>query len=343
MIPFTFQQPDTLTDAATAIAADDSIALAGGTTVVDLMKLNVMTASQVVSIKPILDDSVSLDGETLRIGAGCTMADAADSAELREHCPAARQSLITAASPQIRNMATLGGNLLQRTRLPYFRHTDLSVNGPDDQPPSVFGEGVDTGLAAVLGHSGQIVGTYPGDFAVSFLAFDGSVELQGPEGERTVRARDFYTLPKAGEIQYGTVLKPGELITALLLPVSDVSRNSFYFKVRERSSYAFALASAAVGLELDGRTITAAHVALGGLGAIPWHSPEAEAALVGKSATPDVFAAAADAALADAKPPAGVEFKVPLAKRTIVRALSVLAESGPIDDERLWAMQHGRG
>lgn len=346
MIPLTFESPQTLAEAQASLADADAMALAGGTTVVDLMKLNLATPSRVVSIRPRLDPSVAFDGDELRIGAGCTMSAAASSDALRENAPALRQSLITAASPQIRNMATLGGNLLQRTRFPYFRHLDMDVGGPDPKAANdalPFGSGADTGLAAVLGHGGRLVGTYPGDFAVAFVAFDGTVDLSGPDGERSVPAREFYREPAEGEIQYGTVLKPGELITALRVPASGMLRNSFYMKVRERSSYAFALASAAIGLRMDGDTIAEARVGLGGLGSIPWHSPEAEQALTGRPATDETFAAAAAAALDGAEPPAGVEFKVPLAKRTIVRALQTLRDEGVLSDRRLWAMQHGRG
>ena len=340
MIPFQFETPDNIGRASTALA-DGAVALAGGTTVVDLMKLNLLTAERVVSVKPLLEDSVSVDGDTLRVGAGCTMSDLASNAEFAKRFPAARQSLILAASPQIRNMATLGGNLLQRTRSPYFRHNDMPVEGPPNLPNS---DGQpDPSLLAVLGRQGRFVGTYPGDFAVVFVAFEGELELSGPDGERTVAARDFYVLPKEGEHQYSTRLKPGEIITALRLPLGAVTENSLYLKVRERSSYAFALSSAAVGLEMDGKTIKAAHVGLGGLGSVPWASPEAEKALVGNAASDDTFSAAAEAALKDADPPAGAEFKVPLAKRTIVRALKRLRDDGPPSDERLWAMQHGRG
>lgn len=355
MQPFQFETPATLGEAATAIADEAAVALAGGTTVVDLMKLNVMTAKRVVSVAPLLDPAVSFDDGTLRIGAGCTMADLAAAPGLAERFPAVRHSLLLAASPQIRNMATLGGNLLQRTRLPYFRHTDMAAEGPDggslhkphparsadDERP--FGEHADTGLAAVLGHGGRLVGTYPGDFAVVLLAFDGAVELSDGETTRTVAARDFYTLPAEGDVQYGTVLAANELITAITLPLGPAAAHSVYYKVRERSSYAFALASAAVGLEMDGETIRSARLALGGLGAIPWYVAEAVVALEGEPATDPVFERAADRLLAKADPPAGVEFKVPLAKRTIVRALQTLRDEGPPSDTRLWAQQHGRG
>ena len=338
MVPFTFETPTDLT-AASAALADGAVALAGGTTVVDLMKLNLMTPPRVASVRPLLDDSVEAGDGRLRIGAGCTMADLAAADGVAEAFPALRQSLILAASPQIRNMATIGGNLLQRTRSPYFRHDEMPVEGPVGNA----GEGYDASLLAVLGNGGRLVGTYPGDFAAVFVGFGGAVELTGPDGDRTVPAREFYLRPREGQHQYSTVLQPGEVITHLTLPLGGVAANSFYFKVRERSSYAFALASAAVGLELDGRSVTSARVGLGGLGSVPWHAAAAEERLVGREATDVAIAEAAELALADAEPPAGAEFKVPLAKRTIARALRVLRDEGPLDDTRLFAMQHGRG
>jgi xanthine dehydrogenase YagS FAD-binding subunit len=167
----------------------------------------------------------------------------------------------------------------------------------------------------------------------------------GSDGERRVAAREFYTLP-SNTSHYVADLKPGELITSVILPIDQVARNSFYLKIRDRSSYAFALASASVGLELEGRgnnaIIRTARVGLGGLAAVPWHSAEAVGMLEGNRASDQTFRAAAEAALADARPPEGVEYKVELAKRTLVRALRVLRDQGPLDDDALWALQHGR-
>ncbi len=347
MIPFELVPVTSLDQALSNIDHASSMALAGGTTMLDLMKLNVLTPNRLVHVTKQMDSMVRLVGDALSIGAGCTMADLADNTNVVEKLPALRQSLILAASPQIRNMATIGGNLLQRTRSTYYRHRDM----PDDavvagDGEKKFGAGVDTSCLAVLGNGGKLVGTYPGDLAVTLIAFDAQVSLQSDTGTRSVALRDFYQEPD-GQSQYTTVLQPHELITSVNLAITAALRNSLYLKIRERSSYAFALASTAIGLELSGRgssaKIVAANVGLGGLGSIPWHSVEAEQALVGQFATDATFQAAAEVALAAANPPVGLEFKVPLAKRIVVRALKTLRDQGPLTDQQLWAMQHGRG
>ncbi|QDT17433.1 FAD binding domain-containing protein [Alienimonas californiensis] len=338
MVPFTFSSA-----ADPAAAARPSAAyLAGGTTMADLMKLNVLTPEEVTFVRPALSAEVTKTDDGLRVGAGCTMAALADHPLVRSNLPAVRHALILAASPQIRNMATVGGNLLQRTRCPYFRHTEYRCNkrepgsGCDAQE-----EGADRSLMAVLGVSDRCIANYPGDFAVAFAALGGSVKTERPDGGRTIAATDLHRLPgDTPEIE--TVLRPGELITHLTLPFSPAAANGWYCKIRERSSYAFALASAAVGLELDGDRVKSCHIALGGVGVKPWRSPEAEATLTGKAATDEQFAAAAEAALADADPPKGTEYKVTLAKRTLAYALRRLRDDGPPDDATLFALQHGR-
>jgi xanthine dehydrogenase YagS FAD-binding subunit len=346
MIPFQYSLAGNLEGASRLIDHQESMALAGGTTLIDLMKLNVLTPKQVVYLKPHLDVQVREEDGQLIIGAGCTMARLAESPLVRDRFPAVRQSLITAASPQIRNMATIGGNLLQRTRSPYFRHPDMPSDGVvAGAKESPFGSGAECSTLAILGNGGKLVGTYPGDFAIALLAFDGKVHLQGTKGQRVVPARDFYQLPSATP-EYSTKLEANELITAVSIPLGPATHQSIYLKIRERSSYAFALASAALGLELDGAGTTArirrACKGIGGLGSIPWNSPEAVKVLEGNLASDEIFIACAEAALADAKPPEGVEYKVTLAKRTIVRALRILRDQGPLTDSQLWAMQHGR-
>ncbi len=320
MIPFRYEEPQTLETACAKIDHTDSMAIAGGTTLIDLMKLNVLTPKSVVHVRRVLPSTVTSRDNHLVIGAGCTMASLADHPLVNGLLPVVRQSLILAASPQIRNMATLGGNLLQRTRSAYFRHTDMPVqheatqkDAPPESSDAVFGQGVETSLLAVLGNQGRLVGMYPGDFAVAFVAFDGKLVLSSPDGERTVTIREFFQAPRES-FQYSTTLKPNEVIKELHLPLTETLKNSFYYKVRERSSYAFALASCAVGLQLEGDRIIAANIGLGGLASIPWHSPEAEQELIGQVASDKTFARAADAALAEANPPSGLEFKVPLAK-----------------------------
>lgn len=338
MTPFEYHNATSIKDAASNINHESMQVIAGGTTMLDLMKMNVLTPKKLVHVRDVLPSQITLSDNTLSVGAAAKMADLADAAKGGLVFPAIRQSLILAASPQIRNMATIGGNLLQRPRSTYFRHTDMPVDG---RPTAGFGKDVDTSLLAVLGNGGRLVGMYPGDFAVTVLAFDAEIELSDGKQSRKVKARDFYQVPSKTFV-YSTALKPNELITAVHFPVTPMLKNSFYLKIRERSSYAFALASVSVGLDIQAGNIRDARVGLGGLGSIPWHSPEAEQALIGQPADDQVFEAAAEAALASAQPPAGLEYKVSLAKRTLVRALQTLRDQGPLSDDELWAMQHGR-
>ncbi len=278
MIPFRYEELQTLASACSKINHRDSMAIAGGTTMIDLMKLNVLMPESVVHVRNVLSSDVEIREDKLIIGAGCTMARLADHAFVKGKLPAVHQSLILAASPQISNMATLGGNLLQRTRSTYFRHTDMPVQhdskqeserassdtGSSERGSSErgdFGDGVETSLLAVLGNNGKLVGMYPSDFGVTFVAFGGEVVLSRPDGERVVAARDFYRVPR-DSFQYTTILEPNEVIKELRLPLSGTLTNNLYLKIRERSSYAFALTSCSVGLQLSGDRISAAAVAL---------------------------------------------------------------------------------
>lgn len=354
MLPFEYLSPETLRDAQVTVDHAKTMALAGGTTLIDLMKLNVLRPVRLVFVKPILDREVRMEETNLVIGAGCSMADLADSEPICDAFPAVRQSLILAASPQIRNMATIGGNLLQRTRSTYFRHPGMPANAEFEETNLAQGTRADATYLAVLGNDGRLVGTYPGDFGVALIAFDGQIEISGTESARIIPARQFFQLPQGQETQYTMPLQRGELITKIIVPLSDasgansVTRRSIYLKIRERSSYAFALASAAIGLELDGggptaaQTVRSVRIGLGGLGSIPWHCAAAEEELLGKQASDANFRRAAEAALADALPPLGTEYKVTLAKRVLVRALQILRDQGALSDQQLWTMQHGR-
>lgn len=344
MIPFTLAPPADSAEAAAARVAEsaDAAFLAGGTTLADLMKLNVLLPARVEYVKPVLSSTIEEDGDALRVGAACTMAALADHPIVRESFPAVRHTLILAASPQIRHMATVAGNLLQRSRCPYFRHPDWQDAPPEPDP---LADGADRSMAAVLGVTAKYTPKYPGDMAAAMAAFDAKIETVHPDGGRTMPVRDLHD--KASPAPHANLaLRRGELITHLVLPKSAAAANSWYCKVRERSSYAFALASAAVGLELDGAgesaTVKDAKIGLGGVASRPWHAAEAERALIGEPATDANFDAAAKVAFVSAKPPAGQEWKVTLGERTLAHALKWLRDRGVPDDRTLFAMQHGR-
>ena len=242
-------------------------------------------------------------------------------ARVRERYPVVSQSLLLAASGQLRNMASIGGNVLQRTRCPYFRDTAMPCNKREPGSGCSAIRGINR-TEAVLGTSEQCIATYPGDLAVALVALGATVHLHAPNGEeRTLPFANLHVLPGTHP-ERETVLRPGELISVIDLPVLAAARRSLYLKVRDRASYAFALASAAVAVELDGRTIRDARVGLGGIATKPWRSREAERLLIGKPATEQTFRAAADAALAGARPHRDNAFKMTLAKRTLVRALT---------------------
>ncbi len=296
--------------------------LAGGTTLVDLMKLDVMTPVAVVDINALAREhgAVAFDGHVLRLGALARMADVAEHADVRREFPVIAQSLDLAASPQIRNMASLGGNVLQRTRCNYFR--DIHWSACNKRKPGsgcAAMEGVNRKLG-VLGVSGHCLANYPGDFATALAALDALVELESKAGRRVIPFEDLHRLP--GDTPHlETNLKPGELITGFSVPVGPWARRSLYLKIRDRQSYEFALASAAVALDLDGDGVRAARIGLGGVAAKPWRSHAAEAALTGHRLDETAARRAADAAFAGAITHGQNAFRVELGKRTLTRAL----------------------
>jgi xanthine dehydrogenase YagS FAD-binding subunit len=301
----------------------DSALIGGGTNLLDLMKIHVQNPALLVDINGLPLDKIQEENGGLRIGALVRNSDLANHPLVRERYPVLSEAVLAGASPQLRNMATTGGNLLQRTRCAYFR--DLSQPCNKREPGSGCGamEGFNR-MHAILGTSAQCIAANPSDMNVALAALDASIHVTGPKGDRTVAFGDFHLLPGATP-ERETVLAPGELITHVSLPASRFAARSRYVKVRDRASYAFALASAAVALELDGKTIKAARVALGGVGTKPWRSPEAEKALVGQPADEVRFKAAAAAALKGARPRNHNAFKVELARRTLVRALALAA------------------
>ena len=311
MRPFDLTAPATVE----AALASPGTFLAGGTTLVDLMKLNVLTPGRVTDINALpLRGIDTSDG--LRIGALERMSDVAQHPGVY---PAISRALLLSASQQLRNMASIGGNLLQRTRCGYFRDVNTPCNKrePGSGCPAVSGA---NRMHAVLGTSDSCVATHASDLAVALVALDTEIRLAGVSGTRTVRLDDFYRLPgDTPEVEND--LRPGELITEVVVPRLDWAWRSTYVKVRDRQSYEFALCSAAVALNIEDSRIVDARVAVGGVATRPWRLTSVEAARRGAAATPEAFEDAASAAAEGARPLPGNGFKVPLLKRTIVRAL----------------------
>ena len=300
-----------------------AVYLAGGTTLLDLMKLDVMRPEIVIDINALQHTSlgrIEAHETELRLGALARMAETAEHPVVKANYPVIAQSLQLAASPQLRNMATLGGNVLQRTRCNYFR--DVSNPACNKRNPG-------TGCAAipgfnrrhaVLGGSDQCIATYPGDFAQALMVVNAIVELRGPKGIRTVAFATLHRQP-GDTPDLETTLLPGEMITAFIVPTAPWMRRSLYLKVRDRQSYEFALASAAVALDMNGAVIREARIALGGVATVPWRSLAAETTLRDKPLDEASANAAAEAAFAEAQPLEHNAFKIALGKRTLVRAL----------------------
>ena len=318
---FAFAEASTLDEALALLAEPGTQAIAGGTELVNWLKEGIETPDCLVDLNrvPGLDGVGGGAGE-LRLGALARMSDVAAHEAVARDYPAVAEALLASASPQLRNMATIGGNLLQRTRCPYFRaEVDLACNKRRPGTGcSALESGEDRGLA-IFGGSGHCIATHPSDLAVALAALDGRVETMTAGGGRTIAIADFYRLP--GETpERDTILEPGELILAVVVPASPLARRSHYLKVRERASYEFALVSAAVGVELDGSAIRAATVALGGVAPKPWRL--AGVALQGVDVEDDAgLRTALEPDFAAARPGQRNGFKVELARRAVVRAL----------------------
>jgi xanthine dehydrogenase YagS FAD-binding subunit len=296
--------------------------LAGGTTILDLMKLDVMRPGTLVDINGLksMHGAIEASGKGLKLGALAHMGEVAEHPSVMRDYPVIAQSLQLAASPQLRNMATLGGNVLQRTRCSYFRDKGWKAcNKRDPGSGCAALEGVNR-KHAVLGVSEHCIATYPGDFAQALIALDASVEIAGPDGPRILPFEQLHRLPGSTP-HIETVLAPGELITGFTVPAGPWTRRSVYLKVRDRQSYEFALTSAAVALDLQNGVVSEARVALGGVATKPWRAHEVEEALKGKPITDETAGAAARAAFAQAKTREGNAFKAELGRRTLVRAL----------------------
>jgi xanthine dehydrogenase YagS FAD-binding subunit len=321
MRPFKYVLATDPNAAARAVTANPQAKfLAGGTNILDLMKEDVERPDELVDLTRLKLAEIKPAGGGVSIGALVTNTDTANHPLIRRDYPLLTQAIVAGASGQLRNMATNGGNLLQRTRCQYFYDTAMPCNKREPGSGCGAREGLNR-MHAILGWSEQCVATYPGDMANALYALDAVVRIRGADGrERTMPVNEFHRLP-GDTPQQDTNLQHGELIVAIELPRSNFAKNSYYLKVRDRASYAFALVAVAVALELDGSTIKQARVVLGSVAHKPWRSHEAEAALSGKLASEESYRQAAEAALRDAKPLAHNAYKVELAKRAIVRAL----------------------
>jgi xanthine dehydrogenase YagS FAD-binding subunit len=329
--PFHYIRPTDVTAALAAGAAADAAYLGGGTTLVDLMKLGVQAPAALIDVNHLTAGPAAIEetADGIRIPTAARNSDVASHPLVRKRLPALAEALQSGASPQIRNMATIGGNLLQRTRCAYFR--DVAVGACNKRQPgsgcAAQTEGAWTRMHAVLGGSARCIAAHPSDMCVALLALDAVVHTRRVSGEtRAIPIGELHTLP--GEHpETETVLERGELITHVIVPATPIAARSCYVKVRDRASFAFALAAAAAALEVSGGNIRAARLALGGVGTKPWRRPDVERALVGRRAKRTTFEKAAALALAEARPTPGNAFKVTLAQRTIVRALERAAES----------------
>lgn len=300
--------------------------IGGGTTLLDLMKLNVEMPDRLLDINRLpLDKIEPMPDGGLKIGATVRNSDLAYHAKVQRDYSVLSQAILQGASAQIRNMATVAGNLLQRTRCVYFRDTAMACNKrePGTGCPAIAGH---NRTLAILGASDHCVATNPSDMCIALAALEATIHIQGPKGRRAVAFGDFHLLPGTTPHRE-TVLEPGDLITHVTLPPPATGSKHHYLKLRDRASYEFALASAAVVLTIANGKITRARIALGGVGTRPWRSPEAEAALSGKSANDATFRQASEAALKDAKPQSENRFKIELAKRCLTHALRTAAAS----------------
>jgi xanthine dehydrogenase YagS FAD-binding subunit len=318
MRTFTYKIPSSVREA-TSDFGQNSDFIAGGTTLIDLMKLEVMTPSQLVDINRLPMRGIELTSDGLRIGALEKMSDVAEHPEVVTKYPVISQALLKSASAQLRNMASMGGNLLQRTRCGYFRDVSTPCNKrqPGSGCPAIEGW---NRTHAILGASSSCVAAHPSDLAVALVALDASILLQSGNNHRLVKLGDFYRVP-AETPDKENQLNPGELITEIRVPRLPWAQRSVYLKIRDRESYEFALASVAVALDVDANNIRDARVAVGGVGTKPWNLPKVRDALIGKPLNQQTFEGAAKLATEGAKPLRHNAFKVELVQRTIVRAL----------------------
>ncbi len=331
MNQFEYVRPLTIADAVAAGAVPGAAFLAAGTNLLDLMKGGISRPAHLVDITrlPGLDRIEYQADGSVRIGALVRNADLANDPVFAQRYPAVAEALLSGASAQLRNAATTAGNLLQQTRCAYFYDTASACN-KREPGTGCDAKGGENRLHAILGWSEHCIATHPSDFCVPLAALDALVEIEGAAGRREIPLDAFHRLP-GDTPQRDTVLEPGELITAVRLPAdaAGFAAHARYLKVRERTSYAFAVVSAAAALRLDGGVIADARIALGGVALKPWRARTAETMLAGAAPDAAAFRRAADAALADAKPSGDNAFKIELARRIIVRALTMAAAGTP--------------
>jgi xanthine dehydrogenase YagS FAD-binding subunit len=328
MHPFALERPRDL-DAALAMRVQagrsdaQAYYIAGGTDMVQLLQENVLRPERLVSLKGLLDARIEVSPAELRIGAAATMAEVAAHPAVVERLPVVAQALLNSASPQVRNQATIGGNLLQRTRCPFFR--DVAYDACNKRTPGsgCAAIGGENRWHAVLGTSEHCIAVHPSDLAVALAALDAYVDIRGVGNERSVPLLDLHRLPESTP-HVETTLEAGEVISAVRVPFTAAAAHSHYLKVRDRASFEFAVVSAAVGLDMDGDRIRESRVALGGVGTKPWRAFNVEAALAGTTLEPQSLRRAAAHAAAGSHGYGGNDYKIELMQRAIVRAIAEL-------------------
>ncbi|TFV57350.1 xanthine dehydrogenase family protein subunit M [Mycobacterium sp. PS03-16] len=330
MRPFRFHRAASVDDAVQMCAVTGGHYYAGGTNLLDLMKNGVETPADLIDVRRLALGEIreNSDGAVV-LGATATNSAVANHPLVRTRYPMLSQAILSGATTQLRNMATVGGNLMQRTRCPYFM--DPAFTACDKRSPG-SGCGARAGLHrehAIFGADGSCVAVQPSDMAVALRALDASVHVHGPDGSRVIAVADFFRLP-GDEPGRDNTLRPGELITAVVLPPSPFGAHSWYLKVRDRHSYAFALVSVAAGLEVVDGVVRSASLAMGGVAARPWRVPAAEALMVGQTPSVATFKAAAQAFMTDAEPLPQNAFKVDLGYHSVVRALRTAAVGGGV-------------
>ena len=327
MKPFTYHRAPSAADATAAVAAHpNAMFLAGGTTLVDLMRIDVLTPEAVIDVNQLALSQIDVRGDAVVVGANVRNSQLAWHPVVRECLPVLTQALLSGATTQLRNMATVAGNIMQRTRCPYFRDVHSACNRRVPHSGCDALEGFNRGHA-VLGVSDHCIATHPSDMCVVAALLDAEVHtVRADDARRTIAFNEFHLLP-GDTPHHETVLERGELITHVVFPTRPIARRSHYLKVRDRASYEFALASAAVAVQLDGERIVEARLAIGGVATKPWRCFDAESFLAGRPASEPSFREAAEIALTGSVARQHNAFKIELAKRTIVRALTTVTEA----------------